>query len=212
LGRVTASSLLVRVWTPFRPGRSLPIRVPRNRALARPCVPRGHIASPPCKACLANDVQTKYHLTCPSHSSQAATASRHPERACMPCAAALSYCCTLRVNLMRCTVIKGALCLACCPCHRPPIYSSKPPPPRLASISATPSVPSCLTHFLSLCAGPGASPELRAAPRATRPPPTPSESCRVVAVPMSYHLVVVLPPLFIPRSIALSRGCAVVHG
>jgi hypothetical protein len=76
LGRVAASSLLVRAWTPFRPGRSLPFRAPRQRVLACPCAPHGCIASLPCPARLANDVWTKHHLTCPSRSSQAVAAPR----------------------------------------------------------------------------------------------------------------------------------------
>jgi hypothetical protein len=70
--------------------RSLPFRAPRQRALARPCAPHGRIASPPCPARLANDVQTKHHLACLSRSTQSCCYLAASQSACMPCAAAPS--------------------------------------------------------------------------------------------------------------------------
>jgi hypothetical protein len=47
LGQSRASSLLTHAWMLFRPGCSLPFLMPMQRALARPCAPRGRIDSPP---------------------------------------------------------------------------------------------------------------------------------------------------------------------
>jgi hypothetical protein len=84
--------------------------------------------------------------------------------------------------------------------------SSKPPPLHLAFVSATPSMLSHLTHFLSSCAGPGAS------PRATGPPPSTRESHRAVAVLMSFRLDVVPLPRSVSRASTLPRHHVVAHG
>jgi hypothetical protein len=138
LGSVTASSLLVRVCTPSRLGHSLPFSVPRQRALACPCAPRGHNASPPpCPACLANDVRTKHHLACPSYGTQSrcylaaplsARAHPAPLRQALPLlACAPSHLATpqLRVSLMWCASIKGVLRIALCPHQRRPVRSGE---------------------------------------------------------------------------------------
>jgi hypothetical protein len=56
------------------------------------------------------------------------------------------------------------------------LLSASGKPPCLTSISTTPSMPSHLTYFPSSCAGPGASPELRATLQAVGPPTSPSLS------------------------------------
>jgi hypothetical protein len=78
--------------------------------------------------------------------------------------------------------------------------SGKPPPPRLTSVSATPLVLSHLTCFPSLCAGPGALPELRSAPQAVGPPPSLPENHRIVAALVSVHLDVIPLPQSISRA------------
>jgi hypothetical protein len=162
---------------------------------------------------------------CPSRSSQPTAASLHPERACTPCAATPSCSCMLRRAVrpipspsiaagqphMVC-IYKRALRIALCPHQRLLSASGKPPPPHLTSISATPSVPSCLTRFPSSCAGPGASPELGATPRATRPPPSPPESHRAVAVAVNFCLDVVPLPRSVSRANTLPRRRTVAHG
>jgi hypothetical protein len=58
--------------------------------------------------------------------------------------------------------------------------SGKPSPLRSPLFSTTPSVPSYLTPPLSPCTGPGASPDLAAAPRPEGPAPSPSLSSSTV--------------------------------
>jgi hypothetical protein len=96
-----------------------------------------------------------------------------------------------------------------CPRQRLLSASGKSPPPRLASVSATPSVSSRLTHFPSSCVGPGASPDLGAASQATGPPPSPPESHRVVVAPVSFRLDIVPLPRSISRANTLPRCHAV---
>jgi hypothetical protein len=90
--------------------------------------------------------------------------------------------------------------------------SGKPPPPRLASASTTPSMPSRLTHFPSSCACPGGSPELEAAPRAAGPPPSPSLSSGAIDRTGELRISVACPPRYQLVLWIVSGGCAVAHG
>jgi hypothetical protein len=83
--------------------------------------------------------------------------------------------------------------------------SGKPPPSRLASVSATPLVLSHLTCFQSSCAGPRALLELRSAPQAVGPPCSLLKNCRVVAALVSVRLDVIPLPRPISRANTLPR-------
>jgi hypothetical protein len=76
----------------------------------------------------------------------------------------------------------------------PPLFSSQ-----------RPSWIARLTPISSLYAGPRTPPELRAAPRATGPPPSPPDSRRAVAGPVSFRLNVIPLPRSVPRANTLSH-------
>jgi hypothetical protein len=114
---------------------------------------------------------------------------------------------------LRAHAYKGCpLLVAFCLRQRLLSASGKPPPSCLAFVSATPSVPSRLTRSPSSCAGPGASPGLGATPRAIEPPPSPSESRRVVAMLVGLRLDIVPLPRSISRANTLSCRRVVAHG
>jgi hypothetical protein len=90
--------------------------------------------------------------------------------------------------------------------------SGKPPPPRLTSVSVTPSVLSYLTRFPSSCIGPGALPELGAALRAAGSPPSPPLSFDDVNRAGELRISVARPPhCNLVLSTVLGR-CVVAHG
>jgi hypothetical protein len=109
-------------------------------------------------------------------------------------------------------IYKRALRIALCQHQCLLSESSKPPLLCLVTVSATLSVLNCLTHFPSSWAGPGASLELGASPRATRPQPSPPEIHHVVSAPMSFHLDVVPLPWSVSRANTLLHHRTMAHG
>jgi hypothetical protein len=115
--------------------------------------------------------------------------------------------CAIRVAPTQGTTIKGGHPIASRLHQR-----SYPPPSCLTSASTTSLMPSRLTHFPSSCIGPGGSPELGAAPRATGPPPSPSLSFGAVDRTGELHVSVARPPHCELVLWTMSGGCVMTHG
>jgi hypothetical protein len=88
----------------------------------------------------------------------------------------------------------------------------KPSPLRSPLFSTTPPVPSHLTHPLSPCAGLGALPELRVAPRPEEPTLSPLLSSGVVDRVGEFRISITRPPHYELVLSTVSARCAVVHG
>jgi hypothetical protein len=122
---------------------------------------------------------------------------------------ALTRSARLRLALTR-VPIKWAPCHLSTPPLLPP--SSKPPLPRHASVSATPSVPSRLTRLPSSCAGPGAPQGPEAALRPAQVTSSSPVSSRVGAALVSFRITVSRPPSYELVLLAMSGGFAVHLG
>jgi hypothetical protein len=94
----------------------------------------------------------------------------------------------------------------------PMFASGKPSPSRSPLFSTTPSVPSHLTPPLFPCAGPGASPELRVAPRPKELTPSPSLSSNAINRVGELRISVACPPHCELVLSTVSGRCAVFHG
>jgi hypothetical protein len=88
----------------------------------------------------------------------------------------------------------------------------KPSPPRSPLFSATPSVPSHLTPPLSPWTGPGASPDLRAAPRPEGPASSPPLSSGAIDRAGELRISVVRPHRCDLVCWTMSGRCAEGHG
>jgi hypothetical protein len=112
----------------------------------------------------------------------------------------------------QCMAIKGGPPVASHPHQRPLSASGNPSPPRSPLFSATPSVLSHLTPPLSLCAGPGASPELIAAPRPKGPTHSLLLSSGAVDRDGELRISVARPRRCDLMPWIVSHGCAKAHG
>jgi hypothetical protein len=90
--------------------------------------------------------------------------------------------------------------------------SGKPSPSSSSLFFATPSVPSHLISLLSPCAGPGASPDLGAAPRHEGPTFSPPLSSGAIEHTGEIHFSAVRPPRFDLVPWTMSGKCVEGHG
>jgi hypothetical protein len=160
--------------------------------------------APPCPAHLvATGVRTKMPSASPPCQLLPLLPSQRsaPTRACLHCPSTVMHC-MLRLS---CPIVLP-------PCARFLSVSDKLPPPRLASVSASPSVLSHLTTPLFPCTSPGVSVE----PRATPQPEGPT-SCLLLSSDAINRVDELCLPVTHPLRCSLvpwivSGGCTIAHG
>jgi hypothetical protein len=174
----------------------------RHHALAHPCVPRGHDQHPPYPA---HHVMPTYGqspprvpFTVPIATVPLRRASAHPPNRF---ATALSR----HLPLPPPPVVSH-------PCQRLLFVFGKPPPPRLASVSATQTVPSHLTPPPTPCTGTPASLSFGAASQNKKVTPSPQLSSGAVVYAGELHISVAHLPHYELVLPTILGKCAVNWG